>query len=449
MPEDIYLLCKKACDILKSFPRSTRIRVVSHYDADGISAAAIVCKALYRAGYDFHATLMRNPFDKGLARLAKEENDLIIFLDMGSGQIEDIEKMKSKSIILDHHQFLKTKTNENVLQINSNLCGIDGNYEACGATLAYSFALTIDSANVDLSPLALVGIDGDKQYIGGIRGYNKTVLDQAIKNRFVRESVDIKLYGENLFNSLYYSIDPYYSNISGNSNGTSNLIKKFGLERDVRLEEIDGETKKKLKSYLMFILIRKGCEKSILDTIIRARYYTEIFDCETERLADLLDACGKSGNRGLGLSLCLGDRRSFEKAIEIEKKYKQDILDELIRLEKEGFKERKSFRYFYSEDSSTCGVIAGIAVNFILDREKPLISIVREKDELHVSSRGNQYLVERGLDLGFAMKEAAKKLGGHGGGHKIAAGATISSDKEDEFLEIVDDIIYGQIKVKE
>ena len=131
MTDELSGIFKKASDIITSLPLSTKIRVISHYDADGITSAAIICTALYRAGYDFHATLMRNPFDKGLARVSKEENDLIIFSDMGSGQIDTIEKMDCKSIIIDHHQFLKKKTSDNVLQINSNLFGINGNFEAC------------------------------------------------------------------------------------------------------------------------------------------------------------------------------------------------------------------------------------------------------------------------------------------------------------------------------
>jgi len=193
-------------------------------------------------------------------------------------------------------------------------------------------------------------------------------------------------------------------------------------------------------------LIEKGCEKNILDTVIRHRYISDIFDCELERLADLLDSCGKGGNRGLGLALCMGDKQSFDEAVELEKEYKQKIIDELLRLEKEGFKEKKSFRYFYSKDSSLGGVIGGIATNFMLDAEKPLLSIVKKDDEIHVSCRGNQHLVEEGLDLGLAMNDAAKQLGGHGGGHKIASGATLSSEKENEFLEIVDEIIVKQMK---
>ena len=178
MADDLSKLCNKAAETILSYPKSTRIRVISHYDADGITSAAIICKALYRSGYNFHATLMRNPFDKGLAKVSKEENNLIIFSDMGSGQIDTIEKMKCKAIIIDHHQFLKKKTSENVLQINANLCGINGNYEACGATLSYTLAKVLDSKNEDLSPFAIAGVTGDKQYIGGIRGFNKTVLDE-------------------------------------------------------------------------------------------------------------------------------------------------------------------------------------------------------------------------------------------------------------------------------
>ena len=196
----------------------------------------------------------------------------------------------------------------------------------------------------------------------------------------------------------------------------------------------------------MLNLIKKGCEKNILDTVIRPRYYSKEFGCELERFADLLDSCGKGGNRGLGLAICMGDKNSFEKAVELEIEYRKTILEDLLQLENEGIQETKGFRYFYAKDSSLGGVIGGIATNFILDKEKPLLSIVRNKNEIHVSCRGNQYLVEKGLDLGFAMGEAAKKLQGHGGGHKIAAGATISSEKEKEFLEIVDNVIINQLK---
>lgn len=447
MKSDLIQICKKAKELILSQPENSKIRVVSHYDADGITSAAIICKMLYRSGYSFHCSLMRNPFDKGLERVSKEENNLIIFTDMGSGQIDTIEKIDAKSIIIDHHQIKREKTDENVIQINANLFGINGNYEACGATMSYFFSETFDIKNKDLVGLAIAGATGDKQYIGGFRGFNKEIIEKGIKNNFLRQKTCIKLSGKTIYESLFYSVDPYYSGLSGNKEKIEELLEKIGVLKDATIKEMNEEQTRKLNSYLMLKLIENGCEKNILDTVIRKRYTSDIiFNCESEMFADLLDSCGKGGNRGLGFASAMGDNESFQKALSLEKEYKTKILDELLSLEKNGFMEKKNFRYFYSKNSSLGGVIGGIATNFMLDIKKPLISIVRNKDEIHVSCRGNQHLVKRGLNLGDAMKKAAKKLDGHGGGHAIASGATIDSNKEEEFLDIVDKLIDEQMK---
>lgn len=446
MSNDISKLSKKAAEIVLSLPKSTRIRVVSHYDADGISAGGIICNALYREGYDFHATLMRNPFDKGLERLAKEENELIIFSDMGSGQIETMEKLGCKVIIFDHHQYLKSEVGKDVLQINANLCGIDGNYESSGATLSFFFAKTLNAENEDLSPLALAGAIGDKQHIGGIRGFNKEILESALEGEFLKEQMGIKLYGDSLFDALYFSIDPYYKGLSGDKDEIERILDKLNINKNTKIEDINKDKLIRLQSFLLFKLIKTGCPKNILDITIRKRYFSESLGCELERFADLLDACGKNGYRGLGLSICLGDSNAFGEAKTVEKEYKQKILEYLIELEKDETKEVEGMRYFYSESSSLGGVVAGIAMNYILDEKKPLFSIAKKEDEIHVSCRGNQNLVKKGLDLGGAMKKVTSVLGGHGGGHKIAAGATIALEKEKEFLEKVDKILVQQLK---
>ena len=447
---DITELSKKAAEIILSTPRSTRIRVVSHYDADGITAAAIICIALYNLGYDFHATLMRNPFTKGLERLKREENELIIFSDMGSGQIETIEQLGCKAIIIDHHQYIKPEVEKKqVFQINANLCGIDGNYEASGATLSYAVATALDKKNEELAPLALAGATGDKQYIGGIRGYNKEIMDRALRKGMLRENTGIKLYGDTIFDALYFSVDPYYPGITGNQDEIEKILDKIGIDKNMSIDEIKKEKKVRLQSFLLYHLIKKGCQKNILDTIIRRRYWSDRLGlgCELERFADLLDACGKSdGHRSLGLAVCLGDKESFEEAKKVEKKYRQRILEALLLLERNGANETNSIRYFYSDNSSVGGIVCGIAINYIFDEKKPLFSISRKKNEIHVSCRGNQFLVEKGLDLGYAMKTISSEIGGHGGGHKIAAGATIDIEKEQKFLEKADEIISRQIK---
>jgi RecJ-like exonuclease len=445
MSENISELIKTATEIVLSYPKSTRIRVISHYDADGISAAGILCTALYREGYDFHATCMRNPFNKGFERLAKEKNDLIIFSDMGSAQIETIEKINSKSIIFDHHQYLKKVQSENLIQINANLCGIDGNYEACGATLCYSFAHMLNENNSDLVSFALTGAIGDKQHIGGIKGFNEKILNQALKDGFIKEKTRIKLHGNSLFDALFFSIDPYYPGLSGNKDEVEKLFTKFKIDKNATITDINSNILIKLQSYLLFRLISARCQQNILDIVIRKRYFSEKLGCELERFADLLDACGKFGFRGTGLSLCFNNKNIFSEAEENEKKYKQKILQFLMELEHGKIQEKNAMRYFYSENTSLGGVVAGIAANYIFDEKKPLFSLARKKDEIHISCRGNQKLVSKGLDLGGALKQVSSEIGGFGGGHKIAAGATIALDKEVEFLQKVDQILTSQI----
>jgi RecJ-like exonuclease len=447
MPEDISQACQDAASMLRSLPRSRRVRVVSHYDADGIAAAGVLCTAVYRAGFEFQASLMRNPFTKGFDRLKSEQNELIVFSDMGSGQIETIESLGCKAIILDHHQYLTTQTSKNIIQINANLFGADGNYEVSGATLSYLFATALDPGNEDLAPLALAGATGDKQFIGGVRGLNKTILENALQKGFLTEQTSIKLYGETIEDALYYSVDPYYRGLSGNRQKIETILEQFNLQKTTPIQEIPSETMTKIHSYLLFLLLKAGCQQNILEMTIRKRYITSK-GWELERFADLLDACGKNGYRSLGLSLCLGDGTTWKESLQVEKDYKQKLLDGLQSLEHGGIQETEGMRYFYSDNSSLGGVIAGIAMNYVLDEKKPLISLTRKEtdDEVHISCRGNQQLVTQGLDLGTAMKTVAGELGGYGGGHKIAAGATIAFGKEKEFLQKVDLMLVQQMR---
>ena len=52
--------------------------------------------------------------------------------------------------------------------------------------------------------------------------------------------------------------------------------------------------------------------------------------------------------------------------------------------------------------------------------------------------------IEKGYNLGEALRRAAEVLGGEGGGHAIAAGIRIPKDKLDEFAELVDKLLGQQ-----
>ena len=251
--------------------------------------------------------------------------------------------------------------------------------------------------------------------------------------------------GENIHQALYYAVDPYYSGLSGQKDHITSFLKQMEIDPQTSPQDLTQDEQKKLHSALLSLLLKKGCEANIIDTVIRPRYYSDRIWGECEQFADLIDCCGKGGHRDIGFAVCMGDLNAYQEARTYELAYKQEILDELLKLEQTGAIETNSIRYFYTQRSSLGGVIGGIAVNYLFDREKPLFSIVKKPDELHISCRGNKYLVKNGLDLGLAMETIAKKLNGHGGGHQVAAGATIAVDKEEEFIALLDEIIENQV----
>jgi RecJ-like exonuclease len=83
---------------------------------------------------------------------------------------------------------------------------------------------------------------------------------------------------------------------------------------------------------------------------------------------------------------------------------------------------------------SIIGVVAGML--FPGARSKPVLALsLEESRNIKLSTRGTRKLVEHGLNLGKILSESCAAVGGVGGGHNIAAGATIPADRLDEFLK--------------
>jgi single-stranded DNA-specific DHH superfamily exonuclease len=85
-------------------------------------------------------------------------------------------------------------------------------------------------------------------------------------------------------------------------------------------------------------------------------------------------------------------------------------------------------------------------MQWVGDQDKATICLTRMDKEFKVSSRGTRKLVDKdGLDLSVAMRDAAASVGGVGGGHNIASGATIPLGKDIDFLQALDAIIAKQM----
>jgi len=110
-------------------------------------------------------------------------------------------------------------------------------------------------------------------------------------------------------------------------------------------------------------------------------------------------------------------------------------------------KAARSFRYVLLDDSGGTGIIAGTMTRYLYP-DKPFITLNEVEGKIKISARGTRKLVAAGLDLAAAMREASASVGGIGGGHDVAAGATIPRGTAMKFIDVADSIIEKQLKAK-
>ena len=166
---------EEACNLLsRHIKRDHVVRIISHNDADGISAAGVMCNAIARENGKFHVTIIPRLKDEVLTKFLKEKYKLFVFCDMGSANLKGISRLKGDVIIADHHQTIDsdTKLSDNIIHINPHLHGLDGTTDVSGSGVSY---LTVRPMGYkDLAGLALVGAFGDMQYKNGFTSVNKT-----------------------------------------------------------------------------------------------------------------------------------------------------------------------------------------------------------------------------------------------------------------------------------
>lgn len=424
--------------------RSAEVRVVSHYDADGISSAGVLCNALLRAGKRFHATLTKNLSD----RLVEEVSvgcELLVLSDMGSAQLDALEASGCRAIVLDHHAPLRDS--EKVVHINPHLVGIDGMTSASASAMCMVFAVHLDEANWDLLPIAFAGISGDRQAIRGLSGINRWLFEEGAKRGIVEAVPGSLVPSGPLLEGLYASTDPYVRGVSGSREGARAVLEEAGIPADASSHDLDDARRMKLSSLLALRLAEQGVPLATMEEVVHERYHFPRVKMEAGELASLLNACGRSNNEGMGLSLTLGDKEALEGARELRRAYVEEVQAGLERIAREGVERKEHIQYFYNDNLGLSGILCGVTMQYLGDRDKPTIALSAADDGVKVSSRGTFELLDKGIDLAVALRESAASVGGTGGGHRIASGATVPAGREEEFLAALDRIV-GEQKAK-
>ncbi len=174
---------------------------------------------------------------------------------------------------------------------------------------------------------------------------------------------------------------------------------------------------------------------------------TELRDAS--EYSTLLNATARYGHSDVGLGVCMGDRSaSLEEARVLLKEHRQNLVNGLNLVKEEGITPLNHLQYFDAGDrilDTIVGIVAGMSFQ-MADRSKPILAFARDgSGNLKVSARGTQDLVQSGLNLAEALSEAAAQVNGIGGGHNVAAGATIPVEAKEEFLDLMDSAVGRQL----
>ncbi len=416
---------RKAAEIIK---KHEFVRIFTHYDADGISAGAIIAKALIRLNKNFQITFL-----KGLNETFEYERDeLVVFLDMGSGYPDVVSNVDADVVVIDHHIPIdRIEPKRRFAHVNPHLAGIDGTYELSASGAAYFVAKELGK-NEDLSSIAVVGMIGDKQRI---KGANAEIVKEGERFECIEQRVGLNLHSGKVREVLMMSLEPYLD-FYGKEGELEEFLKRAGIDGDSEIDDLSLEEMHRLADAIALRILKMGAYISLIDNVIGKKLWLSNMPIKNAlMLTDIVNACGRASAMSIGLAILIGDSSYLKRAVDVYERYTTEILEELAKRRndvKEGF----CIRYIVMENAPSTSPIATIYSRYLYP-DKPLIVVNVKNDRVKVSARANEKIAER-LNLAEVMRLAAEKVGGRGGGHRVAAGANISPDRVEEFLKEVD-----------
>lgn len=437
--EEFYSILKEGSERIL---HNSYVRILTHYDGDGGSAAVILTNAMRRKSIKFHLGFIKNLDSVKFRERIDEAPDIFtIIADAGSDQAGSIEEHENV-VILDHHFFRENKFKG--LNINARNYGVDGTREACGATMAFLMALAMDERNADLLPFMISGAIADKQDIGGFRGLNRTIVEHYGKEAKVEHSLNLE--GQTIEECITYSTDPFFWDLSGKPDNVKGVLKGLGIDASKGIFSLTEDERRTLAEFLSWRLLKQNAGPEAIKYVENDLMKFPNTEFTSKEISTIIDGNSKVGMNSVPVIYFLGDSSVRDEMISNWKIFKTKLIEYTYRAYKEIF-EDSHVRYFYAPESEMAGAISGILMLYLLKQDKPLIGFNVGTGDTKVSSRGSRRQVQRGLNLSLVMKQSAEEVGGSGGGHDIAAGAVIPRGKEKQFVEIANRLIGEQLNV--
>jgi len=412
-----------------------KIQIISHFDTDGITSAAILTKTLERLEKHFSTKIVKALDQKVIDQFP--DNKLILILDLGSGSIEQLGATNKEIFIIDHHEISSENIPSNITIFNPHLIAADN---FCTAELAYLFSKSISEDNKDLAHLSILGMIGDlmERTLNPIR--NQIIKDS---NVIVKKGLLIYPSTRPLDKTLEFSSRPFIPGVTGNISGTFELLNESGIEKFGKkykaLIDLNEREMKDLTTAVMLRLSSKEAQDHI-GSLYLIKLFNKIEDAR--EISAMINACSRMDESQVALLFCLGNAAARKRAERVHIKYRQQIISGLKYIEQEKKLEGREYVIINAKDNvkdTIIGTLASILSFSSKYKEGTVIvAMAYNEDKIKVSTRMAGRNNDSPRNLRELMNSITSSLGhGDSGGHKQAAGCTINLDSEQEFIDLV------------
>lgn len=437
----------------KEASKQKPIRIISHYDTDGITAAAIIIKAFQREDKTFSVKIIRQLEIDFLEELKKEvelKKEILFFLDLASSNLEILSKINTEVFVLDHHDINEMVKSPNLHIVNPRMF----NEEASSAGIAYLFAKQLNPNNKDLASLAVIGMVGD-MLDKTLSKVNNYIIKDA-EDIIVKRGLLIFSATRPLHKALEFSSEIFIPGVTGSAAGALGLLREAGIRTDngkyANLLDLNEEETSRL---ITAIMLRRFSQDKSEDSVIGNIYLIKFFNRmqDARELSTLINACSRLDYSDVALSLCLGDKKSKIKAEEIHNSYKHEIIEALNWLSREKKIEGKNYVIINAKNrikDTIIGTVTSIlSYSGIYEAGTILLGMAYQDNKVKVSARMAGREENKNINLQKLITTILKKVGGEGGGHPEAAGCLIPLEKENEFIETAKNEIESEsMKIK-
>jgi single-stranded-DNA-specific exonuclease len=454
---------REAAERFREIDRAETIRVVSHLDSDGICAASLLLKVLGLENRKYSVSIVQQLDEKVAAELAGEDYKYFFFTDIGSGQLEAIEKHLGdrKLFVLDHHE-PQIEEAPNLVHVNPHLFGIDGSSEVSGAGVVYFFARTLNPKMEEFAHLALIGALGDMQDERGFSQLNRSIIEAAVKHNKVKVIKGLRLFGAQtrpLHKVLEYSSNPSIPGVSGNESGAIQFLSQLGIPLREggqwrKLVNLSEQEIQKLTEGIVMKLLESDNpvdpEEIIGEVYILREEEKESPFRDGKEFSTLLNACGRMGKASVGIGTCLGDPVSKRAAMRTLSEYRLEIVKALEWYDKNKIGENvikdKGYMIINARDQVRSTIIGTLASIISKSNDIPqrtfIMSMAQNSDGFTKVSMRIAGSRNMDVDLHSVVGQITSKMGVEaGGGHSMASGALIPTDREDEFIGFARDVL--------